>query len=124
MNPAVEQQKRRLPPGWVLILGLGLVVGALIMWALTPQEQGRPMVAAIRRIVRFRRQGDAALAERLSSVLDLPDGVAVTVERGVVFLTGTVASEEEIEELLGRVRDIPGVRSVAHDLTVRTDSTA
>lgn len=122
MNQAVQREKRRLPAGWILVLGAGLVLGALIMWALTPQESGRPMVAAIRRIVRFRRHGDAALAERLSTALDLPDGIAVTVERGVVFLTGTVRSEDEIEPLLDRVRGVPGVRSVAHDLTVVADS--
>jgi osmotically-inducible protein OsmY len=75
------------------------------------------MIAAIRRVVRFRRHDDSALAARLSTELDLPEDITVTVERGVVFLTGTVANEDEIEGLLDQVRRVPGVRSVSHDLT-------
>jgi len=69
------------------------------------------------------RQRDAELADRVMQLIQ-QDGtlstsasmVSVTVENGVVTLSGDVDSQEQRQALIDKVRSIPGVASVIDQL--------
>ncbi len=44
--------------------------------------------------------------------------ISVTTNKGVVTLTGTVASNEESHKIVKMVKSVPGVKSVDNQLTV------
>lgn len=44
--------------------------------------------------------------------------ISVTTNNGVVSLTGTVASKEESEKVIGIVKNVSGVKSVDNQLTI------
>lgn len=67
--------------------------------------------------VRQRIMSDA-LRDALQSEPAVRDGIEVEVQQGVATLRGLVPSESLADELVARVRDVPGVRAVSHQLTV------
>lgn len=58
------------------------------------------------------------MSEALGRVPGAASDVHVDVENGVARLFGTMQSEDVVEELVSRVRQVPGVRGVSPALTV------
>jgi BON domain len=67
--------------------------------------------------VRQRIMSDA-LRDALESEPSVRDGIEVEVQNGVATLRGPVPSQSLADELIERVRDVPGVEAVSHQLTV------
>ena len=59
-----------------------------------------------------------ALREALQSDPEVRDGIEVEVEHGVATLRGPVPSESLADELVSKVREVPGVKAVSPELTV------
>jgi gas vesicle protein len=59
-----------------------------------------------------------ALREALESDPEVRDRIEVEVEDGVATLRGPVPSESLADELVSRVREVPGVKAVSPELTV------
>jgi hypothetical protein len=62
-------------------------------------------------------QTDLAGMIARSNEISNPAGVSVSVERGIVTLSGTVRDIEEAKTIAGMIRLTPGVREVKNDLT-------
>jgi hypothetical protein len=62
-------------------------------------------------------QNDIAGMIARSNEVANPAGVSVSVEKGIVTLTGTVRDIEEARTIAGMIRLAPGVRAVKNDLT-------
>jgi hypothetical protein len=62
-------------------------------------------------------QNDIAGMIARSNEVANPAGISVSVERGVVTLTGTVRDIEEAKTIAGMIRLAPGVHGVKNDLT-------
>jgi osmotically-inducible protein OsmY len=71
------------------------------------------------------RESDAQLRERvrkrLAGLVSHPDAVEVSVEEGVVRVSGRVLSHE-LDGLLMRVKDLPGVHRVYNALSTLDDA--
>ena len=59
-----------------------------------------------------------ALRDALSSDPDVKKEIEVEVQQGIATLRGRVPSESLADELVEKVREVPGVRAVSHQLTV------
>lgn len=85
---------------------------------------------AVRAVMRRRsglvRYTDAQLRERVqeqvAANLDHPQGVSVSVQTGTVHLSGRVLPRE-LERLLMRVKDVPGVHRIHNALSVLDETT-
>ncbi len=75
------------------------------------------------------RHSDAEIAARAQSVLrwdaQIPDArLRITVEDGIVTLTGTLDWQYQKQEAEARVRALEGVRAVLNEIAIRPGSTA
>jgi osmotically-inducible protein OsmY len=77
----------------------------------------RPEVPTDDATVRQRIMSDA-LRDALQSQPDVKDHIEVDVQNGVATLRGPVPSQSLADELVARVRAVPGVEAVSHGLTV------
>jgi osmotically-inducible protein OsmY len=76
-----------------------------------------PDVATDDATVRQRILSDA-LRDALESEPEVRGGIEVDVQQGVATLRGPVPSESLADELVSRVREVPGVKAVSQQLTV------
>lgn len=77
----------------------------------------QPEIATDDATVRQRILSDA-LRDALQSDPGVRDRIEVEVEHGVATLRGPVPSESLADELVAKVRDVPGVKAVSPELTV------
>jgi osmotically-inducible protein OsmY len=59
-----------------------------------------------------------ALREALKSDPEVRDQIEVDVQEGVATLRGSVPNESLVDELVSKVREVPGVKAVSPELTV------
>ena len=77
----------------------------------------KPEVQTDDATVRQRILSDA-LRDALQSDPSVKDGIEVEVREGVATLRGSVPDESLVDELVARVREVPGVKAVSPELTV------
>ena len=102
---------------WAMLGGLGL--GAGLMYILNPD--GRGILSEASGAFGGAEDDDVVAARvrsRLRQVLAEPDGLGVSVENGLVTLTGTVGATE-FDRLVSAVLLVRGVRDVEDRLQVR-----
>ena len=100
---------RRDSAQWVTLTA-SFAVGALLTWLAAEALQRRRLPAPVSdEVVRER------VAQRIAQVVSDPAGVHVTVENGVVRLTGVVPPEER-DELLTQLVSLPGVMRLRNAL--------
>jgi hypothetical protein len=97
---------------WAVLGGLGLGVG--VLWTLLSEAQD---------VLEGTSDDDQAVADRvrkqLSRLLSRPaDQVQLSVDNGVVTLSGTIAAAD-FDRLVSRVLRVKGVRDVNDQLDVR-----
>jgi hypothetical protein len=131
--------RRGSPTRPLLAAGIGLSMGAGLMYLLDPQEgPGRRarlrdrfmqtqkgIVSAVREQLHLNQVSDAELVERVQTVVQYviahPEAVAVSAHEGVVTVAGSV-EKDEVEKLLTCIAAVRGVRGVTDHLSAAAPS--